>query len=239
MELADATNGFFDMAKPWLLAKSTDPADREHLHRVLTQTLECFRVLTIYLKPFLPKLAGDVETFLGLLPQQWRDLDVPLVPGARIQPYRHLMARVDEKQLDALFEPAQAAQAANAAAASAATKTNGAANGRDDKGRIDGICRDRRAGYCSRRRRRHRGNRARDHHRRLRQGRPAHRPHRPRRDGRRLDQAAAADARHRRTRCGRRLDDAQRVFRHPERVRTRAAGRQADGDGRETSRRAR
>ena len=109
MELADATNGFFDMAKPWLLAKSTDPADRLHLHRVCTQTLECFRVLTIYLKPFLPKLAEDVERFLGLPAQQWADIDVPLAAGAVIQPYHHLMSRVDVKQLDALFEAAAAA----------------------------------------------------------------------------------------------------------------------------------
>jgi len=106
MELADATNGFFDMAKPWQLAKSSDPSDRLHLHRICTQTLECFRVLTVYLKPFLPKLAVDAEAFLGLPPQQWADIDVPLAPGATIQPYKHLMARVDMKQLDALFEPA-------------------------------------------------------------------------------------------------------------------------------------
>ena len=106
MELADATNGFFDMAKPWLLAKSADPADRLHLHRVCTQTLECFRVLTIYLKPILPKLAAEAETFLGLPPQQWADIDVPLAPGAVIRPYQHLMARVDPKRLDELFEPA-------------------------------------------------------------------------------------------------------------------------------------
>ena len=105
MELADATNGFFDMAKPWMLAKSTDPADRPHLHRVCTQTLECFRVLTIYLKAFLPQLASEAEAFLGLPAQQWSDIDTPLVAGSRINPYRHLMARVDPKLLDALFEP--------------------------------------------------------------------------------------------------------------------------------------
>ncbi len=108
MELADATNGFFDMAKPWMLAKSTDPADRPHLHRVCTQTLECFRVLTIYLKAFLPHLASEAEIFLGLEAQQWSDIDTPLVPGAKIHSYRHLMARVDPKMLDALFEPAPA-----------------------------------------------------------------------------------------------------------------------------------
>lgn len=119
MELADATNGFFDMAKPWLLAKSAEPSDRLHLHRVCTQTLECFRVLTIYLKPILPALALDAETFLGLGPQQWADIDRPLAPGAVIRPYRHLMTRVDPKLLDALFEPPVApptTEPANAAA---------------------------------------------------------------------------------------------------------------------------
>ena len=111
MELADATNGFFDLAKPWLLAKSTDPADRLHLHRVCTQTLECFRVLTIYLKPILPQLATEAEAFLGLPPQQWSDIDVPLAPGASVQPYKHLMARVDPTMLEALFDSVPTAAA--------------------------------------------------------------------------------------------------------------------------------
>jgi methionyl-tRNA synthetase len=123
MELADATNGFFDMAKPWLLAKSSDPEDRLHLHRICTQTLECFRVLTIYLKPFLPKLARDAEAFLGVPDQQWADIDVPLAPGATINAYTHLMGRVDPKQLEALFEPAQPATAIAAAATSIETPT--------------------------------------------------------------------------------------------------------------------
>ena len=106
MELADATNGFFDMAKPWLLAKSTDPADRLHLHRVCTQTLECFRVLTIYLKPILPVLAtrgrGLPRTAAAAMGRHRR--------AARARrgrhPYKHLMARVDPKLLEALFESA-------------------------------------------------------------------------------------------------------------------------------------
>ncbi len=69
MALADAINGFFDLRKPWLLAKSDDPERPRCTHRVCTQTLECFRVLTIYLKPVLPALAADAETFLGLPPQ--------------------------------------------------------------------------------------------------------------------------------------------------------------------------
>jgi len=141
MELADATNGFFDMAKPWLLAKSNDPADRLHLHRVCTQTLECFRVLTIYLKPILPDLALEAEKFLGLTPQQWADIDIPLVPGAAVHPYKHLMTRVDPKMLEALFESAPGLAAAAPApvfAAPAATIEPIAETiNIDDFGRID------------------------------------------------------------------------------------------------------
>ncbi len=129
MELADATNGFFDMAKPWLLAKSADAADRQHLHRVCTQTLECFRVLTIYLKPILPKLASEAEAFLGLAPQQWSDIDVPLPPGATVRPYRHLMARVDPKMLDALFESAGGEPAASSTASSTAAPAASSGDG--------------------------------------------------------------------------------------------------------------
>jgi len=127
MELADATNGFFDMAKPWLLAKSAEPADRMHLHRVCTQTLECFRVLTIYLKPFLPKLAADAEAFLEIGPQRWSDIEAPLAPGATIRPYQHLMTRVDPKQLDSLFEPAVPVPAVSGAAPDTAAATAPAA----------------------------------------------------------------------------------------------------------------
>jgi methionyl-tRNA synthetase len=96
-------------------------------------------VLTIYLKPFLPKLAADVEAFLGLPPQQWSDIDVPLAPGAAVSPYRHLMGRVDPKQLDALFEPAEAPPGSKAPASPAATAVEAIAPTItiDDFGKID------------------------------------------------------------------------------------------------------
>ena len=108
MELADQTNAYFDAAKPWELAKSEDQGDLAKLHAVCTTTLECFRVLTIYLKPFLPELATQAEAFLAIGPQSWDAIDTPLAPGSRVNPYRHLMQRVDAKLLDALFEPPEA-----------------------------------------------------------------------------------------------------------------------------------
>ena len=105
MDLADQTNAWFDAAKPWEIAKSEVQGDLDKLHAVCTTTLECFRVLTVYLKPILPELAAHAEAFLAIGPQSWDSIDTPLLPGARINPYRHLMQRVDAKLLDALFEP--------------------------------------------------------------------------------------------------------------------------------------
>jgi methionyl-tRNA synthetase len=102
MALADRVNGYVDQHKPWELARQ-DGAEAV-LHDVCTVCVEAFRLLTIYLKPVLPALATRVEAFLQVPPLAWADAQRAL--GAhRIGEYRHLMQRVDPKQLDALFEP--------------------------------------------------------------------------------------------------------------------------------------
>jgi methionyl-tRNA synthetase len=108
MALADRVNAFVDLHKPWELAKK--PGQDAVLHDVCTVCIEAFRVLTIYLKPVLPVLAGQVERFLNVAPMDFSDVARSL--GAhRIGEYRHLMQRVDPKQVDALFEPPPAAAA--------------------------------------------------------------------------------------------------------------------------------
>jgi methionyl-tRNA synthetase len=62
-------------------------------------------VLTIYLKPVLPALAAQVEGFLRVEPMSFDDA-ARSMGGHTIGEYKHLMQRVDPKQLDALFEPA-------------------------------------------------------------------------------------------------------------------------------------
>jgi len=102
MQLADVANAYVDREKPWELAKSPDKDAR--LHEVCTTALNMFRALTIYLKPILPHLAEQVEGFLNLSPFSWIDIDDDLQKGHQINRYSHLMIRVEEKQLDALFE---------------------------------------------------------------------------------------------------------------------------------------
>ena len=102
MMVADRVNAYFDGMKPWELAK--DAAKKPLLHEVCSTTIDMFRLLTLYLKPVLPKLAAEVERFLNIAPLQWADAKSTLAPGHRIDDYRHLMTRVEAKQITALVD---------------------------------------------------------------------------------------------------------------------------------------
>jgi methionyl-tRNA synthetase len=100
MALADKANAFVDETKPWVLAK--DPSRSEQLHQACTTNLNLFRLLTIYLKPVLPRLAEKVELFLAIDPLHWSDASRLLI-GHTIKPYQHLATRVDPKQIEAVL----------------------------------------------------------------------------------------------------------------------------------------
>jgi len=102
MELADLVNAYVDENKPWELAK--DPQGAAKLHEVCSVILESFRRLSLYLKPVLPNLVGQVEEFLSIPPMQWHDISKSLKSNSAIQPYRHLMTRVEPTQVDTLLE---------------------------------------------------------------------------------------------------------------------------------------
>jgi methionyl-tRNA synthetase len=110
MALADKINAFVDANKPWDLAKKPDQEAR--LQDVCTVCIKAFRILTCCLKPVLPALAAQVESFLNIDPLTFANIAQPMETGHVIGSYQHLMQRVDIKQLDALFEaPAQVKQA--------------------------------------------------------------------------------------------------------------------------------
>ncbi|GMU48101.1 MAG: methionine--tRNA ligase [Candidatus Desulfobacillus denitrificans] len=102
MALADRANQFVNDHAPWELAKKEGAA--AELHRVCSEALNLFRLLTIYLKPVLPKLAADVEAFLKVAPFTWADAEALLPGGHRIGEYRHLTTRIERRQIDALLE---------------------------------------------------------------------------------------------------------------------------------------
>ncbi|GAA6141730.1 methionine--tRNA ligase [Hydrogenophaga sp. 5NK40-0174] len=103
MALADKVNAYVDQNKPWELAKKEGQEAR--LHDVCSTCIEAFRLLTLYLKPVLPALAEQVEGFLQVNTMQFADAAKLLGNGHAIAPFKHLMQRVDIKQLEALFEP--------------------------------------------------------------------------------------------------------------------------------------
>jgi len=102
MTLADTINHYVDEKKPWEIAKQ--PGQEERLHIVCTVAINAFRLLTLYLKPVMPALAANVEAFLNILPLKWSDAGTALPAGHEINHYKHLMTRVDPRQLDALFD---------------------------------------------------------------------------------------------------------------------------------------
>jgi methionyl-tRNA synthetase len=102
MTLADTVNHYVDEKKPWEIAKR--PGEEQHLHVVCTVAINAFRLLTLYLKPVMPKLAENVERFLNIEPMTWQDAGSLLPGGHTINAYKHLMTRVEGKQLDALFD---------------------------------------------------------------------------------------------------------------------------------------
>jgi len=100
MQLADEVNQLVDELKPWEMAK--DAKKTSELHDACSWILNVFCQLTIFLKPVIPKLAEEVENFLKVPPLKWEDAGKALFDHP-INQYKHLVTRVEEKQLDALF----------------------------------------------------------------------------------------------------------------------------------------
>jgi methionyl-tRNA synthetase len=130
MALTDRANLYIDQQKPWLMAK--DPARGAEVQAVCTQGINLFRVLAVYLKPVMPKLAAGAEKFLGLPSQAWADAATPLLDRT-INAYEPLGTRVDPAAVKALLVasaeslkpagvPAAAATTVAAVAAKAAAK---------------------------------------------------------------------------------------------------------------------
>jgi methionyl-tRNA synthetase len=74
------------------------------LHTVCSTALTIFRDLTRYLKPVLPVLAAQVESFLNIPALNWTDAWAPLPAGHAINEYQHMMTRVDPKKIEAMVE---------------------------------------------------------------------------------------------------------------------------------------
>ena len=104
MRLTDHANAWVAEAAPWLTAKKEGVEAEIELLLDCSAALEMFRLLTLYLKPVLPKLAVDVEKFLNIAPLKWSSVADSFMTEHQINAYEHLITRIDPKQIEAMTE---------------------------------------------------------------------------------------------------------------------------------------
>ncbi len=105
MLLADKANQYIDLHKPWQLIKQ--PGQEEKAQAVCSMALNLFHQLMIYLYPVLPDMASKVDQFLNVQTNQWQNSKTPLLSHV-INPFIPLLSRIEEVQIEALFEETKA-----------------------------------------------------------------------------------------------------------------------------------
>jgi methionyl-tRNA synthetase len=121
MALADRANEYVNAQAPWKLAK--DPNNAPAVRDVCTVALNLYRQLVVYLAPVLPKLAKDTGELFNDPIVSWDQSQKPLL-GTRLAPFKHLMTRIDPKQVQAMTdESKQAVPPSNEGPASPAPGT--------------------------------------------------------------------------------------------------------------------
>lgn len=101
MALADLANQYIDENKPWVLIK--DPETKDQVQGVCTQGINMFRALLTYLKPILPELTENAEVFLNAGELNWDSVQTPLLDHP-LAPFKPLMTRIEQTQIDAMLE---------------------------------------------------------------------------------------------------------------------------------------
>jgi methionyl-tRNA synthetase len=133
MALADRANQYIDGHKPWQVAKQ--PGQDALLQALCTQGLNCFRLLVLYLKPVLPRLAEESERFLGIAPLTWADAGTALLDHP-IHTFKPLLQRIAKEKIDAMLEDSKPAAPAAAQPAQAVAPV-AAQIGIEDFARVD------------------------------------------------------------------------------------------------------
>jgi methionyl-tRNA synthetase len=100
MALADKANQFIDTNAPWVTIK--DETKQQFTHDVCSLGINLFRILVVYLKPVVPTLAAQSETFLND-ELTWESSQNILTSHA-INKFKALMQRVDMDKVNAMIE---------------------------------------------------------------------------------------------------------------------------------------
>ena len=103
--LADEANRYVERNQPWVTIKT----DLEKTRTTLTAVINAVRILTIYLKPILPKYAQKIEKFLNVENLKFADVET-LLQNHKINEFQRLIERIDEKQVNAMIEESKETQ---------------------------------------------------------------------------------------------------------------------------------
>lgn len=108
MQCADKANEYIDEKKPWSLAKQ-EGTERE-VQDVCSVAINIFRQLMVYLAPVLPELTANAKEFLNIDDLNFASRNEWLL-GHKINKFKPLMQRIEEKDIAAMVEDSKASLA--------------------------------------------------------------------------------------------------------------------------------
>ena len=101
MTLANRANQYLDQQKPWLLIK--DESQKQQVQAICTMGLNLFYILMIYLKPVVPSIVKEAETFLNIKNPQWSEIKETLIDH-QINDYKPILIRLKTEDVDAIID---------------------------------------------------------------------------------------------------------------------------------------
>ena len=110
--LTDEANRYVEQNQPWVTVRT----DLERTRATLTAIINAVRILTVYLKPILPKYAEKIEKFLKVDELRFADVGTVL-ENHKISKFERLVERIDESGVNAMMEESKEAQGTKPVAA--------------------------------------------------------------------------------------------------------------------------
>ncbi|PKG86993.1 methionine--tRNA ligase [Psychrobacter sp. Sarcosine-02u-2] len=108
MQCADKANEYIDEKKPWSLAKIE--GTEQEVQDVCSVAINIFRQLMVYLAPVLPELTANAKAFLNIDDLSFASRNQWLL-GHKINKFKPLMQRIEEKDVAAMVEGSKASLA--------------------------------------------------------------------------------------------------------------------------------
>ena len=96
MALADQANQYIDDQKPWVLIK--DAEQKNVVQDICSQGISLFRVIMIYLKPVVPEITAQAESFLNNSDLIWTSVNEPLL-SHKLNPFKPLLNRIEASSI--------------------------------------------------------------------------------------------------------------------------------------------